>query len=483
MLRTSRTIALLAALAIGGLGSAQIAQAGGGLFGGIKIGGGGHQSNSADEPAPVDPWAAWTTKTYDNVYGGDESDDLYADAFTPPPTFVSGWDHVVNGLPQSPVVEGEELELVTHGMTGLLRSDAQGNGARSAELRALSSAWLSDALANGGPFKARVDAGLVAGVEFEWLHHGAATTTASECGPVVVAMLSDRCWPRALLGYMYIYDAAQLADRRARLEVEIGMSAGTVLVFDEPVLSVTDTLQDLAFVGYDQQVHGDVQVRDDLFLGTMGLCLDGDVTYGDQLEVQTMPDACGTLTQGALGVVPQLTQDVDGLRQQAMASGTYFAGEGAISEVAMPGSVVFAEGTLRVEGSFIGHATFVSATGDVIVDGMALELTGAVDRIALVAFQGDVAIAAMDSTIAGRVFCPNGAFGLHGDHTAVHGTVVARRGDVTATGARMTDGMDATAPQTARVLPTEGDEGVMPPPAEEPAPEPEPTPTGKKKKR
>ena len=96
-----------------------------------------------------------------------------------------------------------------------------------------------------------------------------------------------------------------------------------------------------------------------------------------------------------------------------MASGTYFPADGAVSEVAMPGSVVFAEGTLRVEGTFTGHATFVSASGDVVVEGMALDLTGAVDRIALVAFQGDVTIAATASTVVGRVFCPNGAFSMH----------------------------------------------------------------------
>ena len=60
----------------------------------------------------------------------------------------------------------------------------------------------------------------------------------------------------------------------------------------------------------------------------------------------------------------------------------------------------------------------------------------------------------------------------------MHGTVVARRGDVTATGARLTDGTDATAPQTDRVLPTGGSEATTSTGGEETT-----SSGGKKKKR
>ena len=382
-----------------------------------------------DTEPQLDPWAVWSEARYEPVKTDPYAREKYESVFEPVPPEEESWDGILRGLEPDPFLNCDILEFPRVGVTGIMQSDAHGDVARAAALRALSRRCLTDAMAAGGEFADRIRNRQIVGVEFNWFHPSMGLPTAAEVQDVVVAYMADNTAGDVLLGYMYGMNRQQLTARIDMVEGMIGHSMSRQRVWSGLSFTTDDELKDLRITGDDITITGDVQCGDDITVVSWAsnVRVEGNVQYDDDLKLAQVFAVEGKLKKSGLAEVPSARWSASTARAAAKLAGVYSDGDMHLTRAPTPGKVIFAEGDLTIEGygSWDGAYTLVSARGHVTIKGSNFNLRPALSHTLAVAYYGDVRVETNESYVEGEIICRRARFKLVGHDNVVHGLVSA----------------------------------------------------------
>ncbi|MGE0191621.1 MAG: hypothetical protein AB7T63_06210 [Planctomycetota bacterium] len=390
----------------------------------------------------IDPWAVWSTHSYDKLPGSPAALDAYGRVLQPLDAAWSTWDAACSALPAPAIVSMQRMVLYGRGELVAVANDRPLDAKRGEHLRAVSLAWLDELAASGGPFAAQMAAGETVAVEIDWWPTRA-TAPRSECVlPVVASLVTTTDGGDVLLGLVYAYGEAGWAQRLEALAGEGTPVEDAAYVFPGALASTLGARTDLVLGGDGLHVVGDLEVRDDLDITSDGASVEGTIELGGDLVQDGVLTVDGTVEE--LEERPDLLDviDIGEARALARASGTYFARDGAVFGDLPNRAVVFAEHDLVVDAWHQASAiTLVSASGSIRIRGGGLQLTPARQGLLAFARQGRVEVELDASRVVGAIHAPRSDVRMRLEQVFYVGRLQGRSARIEGTDCHLTSGV------------------------------------------
>ncbi|MCA9316669.1 MAG: hypothetical protein KDB73_14385 [Planctomycetes bacterium] len=359
------------------------------------------------EGAGIDPWAVWSTHSYDKLPGSPEAVDAYGRVLQPVDAAWTSWDAASQALPAPSSVSLQRMVMHGRGELVAVANDQPGDATRGQHLRALSLTWIDELAASGGAFATQMTAGEAVAFEVVWWPTHAIAPAGDSVLPVVASLVTSTDGGEVLLGLVYAYGSDGWAQRLEALAGEGTPVEDVSYVFPGALASTLGSRTDLVLGGEGLQVVGDLEITDDLDITSDGASIEGTIELGGDL-VQD-----GVLTVD--GTVDELDERIDVIdainlseaRALARASGTYFSRDGTVFGTLPEGAVVFAERELIVDAWFqTANITMVSAYGNIRIRGGGLQLKPARQGLLAFARHGRVEVELDASRLVGAIHAP-----------------------------------------------------------------------------
>ncbi len=359
-----------------------------------------------------------------------------------------------------------EWDRGTMGMAGtnlvvITPNDEVTSPARTREILSLAKLIFEDTvMVSTGQIGAWYGNGMLAGVELDYF--GSADPTSRPqpgeyLGTVGRLQCLDEIGDPIDLGWVYCYDAAQLAAREAALDAGGGLDK---LVFHGPVLQSSGTgTQSMFLLTSNTSVQGEVQTN-----GAFKL-IGSDVVAPERIRsmggstVRGSGHSLGELVvETQAFTLPAPSGSAGHYQGLATANGTFFNQDVVIRQGAhgpetdqgiLLSGVVYSTGDIVVESGALSASLTLISEGNVELGGSKNSLGAAVDGLLAWAIddgdpetENNVVITGTANTLVGRMFAPGGRFALLGDDAVITGNVIADTILVTGDGHSIGDGTD-----------------------------------------
>jgi hypothetical protein len=297
----------------------------------------------------------------------------------------------------------------------------------------------------GGALSGYLATGQLAGVEIEWYPDAASDPVNSNRLPALAEIWElDETGASVLRARMLAYNTAQLQARDAELVVAQGGALASWTVWANAGMAATGGADEgVRVTGSDNDMHGRVDSAADVSVISTGNEFVDGVRYVGQfsLNAQSTAYSSKAVTSISSPAVPFTEATA---RSEALAAGTYYAGDVEFTSLAPPpAGLVFAEGDIRVTGlQLAGSWTFASATGKVVISGDQNTMTPYKDFVAAVAFAGRVAVTGDGNQISGELHAVGDSLLISGSDNVLRGLMVAADLSITGNSNVLSDGTD-----------------------------------------
>lgn len=329
-----------------------------------------------------------------------------------------------------PDMNCDELVFPRANLKVLIQNDRPSDPDRSAELRSLGKSFVRDAVLPNLPQSHPIH-----GIELEWFLSGySPVPPPQDRMPIDVELWSadELGEPQDLLARVYLYRRAQYNSRTAALEGVVGhplrsfdVWADNVVTHLGPSGNGFDYFDTLLVVGGGSEFYGPI-ASDTAVKLTGGINVFHDeVLYTTWVYTQWYDPVSPYLVAEA--EAPSFDHDVDEARAYALEHGSYFPASVDLAGSNLPPSgVIFAEGDIRfLDSNREGRWTFVSAAGDVKIEGDDNRIRCFALGVTAAAFSGRVRVTGDDNSILGELLAPEGLLKISGSRNSIHGILVA----------------------------------------------------------
>lgn len=320
----------------------------------------------------------------------------------------------------------DRMNLVDVGLACIVQNDASADPDRSAELRSLAKILARRAvLRSNGLINGYYTAGVLAGVEVDVFMPSTGTPSPPERLPVrgVLEGVDENGLP-VVLGFVYCYNANQLAAREAMLAQELGHPLRVFTAWMSDVM--TTSAGWISVTGWNNGFWGELTSNGGISAFGFASEFHDGVTYAETLALHPALLLSWSQQMVTPPSLPEPELEDESARLQAQVEGTYFADDVEITAESQlpPEGLIFSEGDIEVRTSLQGSYTFVSATGSVRFWGSHLSLKPYIGRTVAIAYERGIQVIGYRSSFLGEMWCGNGFLGLFSSETTLLGQFV-----------------------------------------------------------
>jgi len=338
-----------------------------------------------------------------------------------------------------------DITLAETSIRAILPSDAEGDPERGHDLLRLAKFLAEDLDAlTAGPVGAGLAAGTIFGVEFDLFpNDDGVKPTAGECLDLSVTLTGEGLDGQpAEMGTIYCFDQAQYWARvgalgavPARVWPGFALHASFAGVYG---LRLSGSMNDFV---------GDVRSNGTIFLGGFGNSFVDEIWFQGIAGVRPENQYGSGLLQATPGPLRASPHDAAWYAAQAEASGTKVLGDvivgpGEFGRIellgeSVDGKVVYATGSITVEGNLLSGAVTLVAEGDIEIDCGNSQLAAARDDVLAVkvgASPGSVSISGSGNVLVGTVHAAQSSIRYFGSDNELTGAARARKVKVLGSG-------------------------------------------------